>query len=247
MLNGQVFYNGTIRKTIIAFGNLFSNIYIDRKQGDSVNGNTVQRLQIPISMAPKEKWLVRIEQDPTLENHVYTTLPRMSFEILGYSYDSQRKLGKLNKIICNDGTSSKSIFSPVPYNIEIALYVLTKTQEDAMQIIEQILPTFAPEYTISINAIPSMNVIQDIPIILNNVSVNDEYEGDFQTRRFVTHTLTFTLKLNLFGAPENNKEIYDVNVNINTDPQFIQPPSAKYNATGDPETHEIIDDHWEGL
>ena len=237
MLNGNVFYHGVIRKTIVAFGHLFSNIYIDRKEGDSVDGPTIQRLQIPIAYAPKEKWIVRLEQDPNLENHTYVTLPRMSFEITGYNYDASRKVGKMQKIVCNNGTSSGSMFSPVPYNLDISLYVLTKTQEDAMQIIEQILPTFSPEYTVSINAVPEMNIIQDVPIALNSISVQDEYDGDFQTRRFVTHTLTFTLKLNLFGPVQQNKPIYTTTANVGN-------PETTYVAVGDPNTYEVISEHW---
>lgn len=242
MLNNNVFYHGIIRKTIVAFGNLFSSIYIDRRQGDSVAGPVTQRLQVPIAYAPKEKWIVRLEQDPSLENNTYTTLPRLSFEITGYNYDSSRKVGKMNKVLCNDGTSSTSVFAPVPYNISISLYVLTKTQEDAMQIIEQILPTFAPEYTVAINALPQMNIIQDVPITLDSVSVSDEYDGDFETRRFVTHTLTFTLKLNLFGPVRNNKPIYTTNVNVGLTEDLGT--TSRYTAVGDPETYTVISESW---
>lgn len=243
MLNNNVFYHGIIRKTIVAFGRLFSDVYIDRKQGDSVNGTTVQRLQIPLAYAPKEKWIVRIEQDPTLENNTYTTLPRMSFEITGYSYDTTRKMNKMNKVLCNDGTSSSTMYTPVPYNVDVSLYVLTKTQEDGLQIIEQILPTFGPEYVLSINAVPEMNVVQDIPVVLNSISVNDEYDGDFETRRFVTHTLTFTLKLNLFGAIRDNKQIHRTNTNIST-VSVGGPPITTHTSEGDPETYDINIDEW---
>lgn len=242
MLNDQVFYHGIIRKTIVAFGRLFSDIYIDRKQGDSVNGETIQRLQIPLAYAPKEKWLVRIEQDPTLENHTYVSLPRMSFEITGYSYDPTRKLGKMNKIVCNNGESSSSTLTPVPYSIDISLYILTKTQEDGLQILEQILPTFGPEYTLAINAIPEMNIIQDIPVTLNSVQVSDDYDGDFQTRRFVTHTLTFTIKLNLFGKVNNNKPIYHTQVNIGRDE--VTSSNLVHVSQGDPATYTVIRDEW---
>lgn len=246
MLNNDVFYHGIIRKTIVAFGKLFSDVYIDRKQGDSVNGNTIQRLQIPLSYAPKEKWLVRIEQDPELNQHTYTSLPRMSFEITGYNYDATRKLGKMQRISCNTETGSSDMFAPVPYNIDISLYILTKTQEDAMQIIEQILPVFGPEYTLSINAVPDMNIIQDIPIALNSVSVQDDYDGDFENRRFVTHTLTFTLKLNLYGPVSNNKRIYDSTANLAT--VMTGPISSQYNVVVDPATGNLTNDEWiEGL
>ena len=99
MLNGQIFYHGTIRKTIVAFGSLFSDIYIDRKEGNSVNGTTVQRLQVPLAYAPKEKWVVRLDSDPQLQNNTYISLPRMSFEIIGYNYDSSRKLGRTQQSI----------------------------------------------------------------------------------------------------------------------------------------------------
>lgn len=237
MLNNNVYYHGIIRKTIVAFGRLFSDIYIDRKQGDSVNGDTIQRLQIPISYAPKEKWLVRIDQDPSLENHTYVSLPRMSFEITGYNYDASRKMNKMNKIVCHSDGSSSTMLSPVPYNIDISLYVLTKTQEDALQIIEQILPTFTPEYTLAINAIPEMNVIQDVPIALNSITVMDEYDGAFDMRRFVTHTLTFTLKTNIFGAVSNGKPIYNSSANVNDfETGEVQ---ERVTALGDPLTGNI--------
>ena len=241
MLNNQVFYWGTIRKTIVSFGRLFSDIYIDRKQGDSVNGETIQRLSVPIAYGPKEKWLVRLDSDPTLENHTYTTLPRLSFEITGYTYDPQRKINKMNKVSCITPEGSTDVFSPVPYNIEITLYVLTKTQEDAFQIIEQILPTFGPEYTLAIKTNPEMNIIQDVPVVLNSISVMDEYDGDFATRRFVTHTLNFTLKLNLYGNINSNKRIYTVNANVGLNDPNID---SRFTASVNPETGEIINEEW---
>ena len=243
MLSSNVFYHGLIRKTIVGFGSLFSDIYIDRKQGDSVTGTTIQRLQIPLAYAPKEKWIVRLDSDPNLEQHTYTTLPRMSFEINGYSYDAQRKLNRMQQIKCGSGIDSMTyMYTPVPYNIEISLYVLTKTQEDGLQIIEQILPTFTPEYTLSINAVPDMNVIQDIPVILNSVSVSDEYDGDFQTRRFVTHTLNFTLKTSLFGAVSGQAVISQVEANIGLN--NIDDPNRIYVVTGDTATATVSTESW---
>lgn len=243
MLNGNVFYHGVIRKTIVSFGRLFSDIYIDRKAGDSVTGTTVQRLQIPLAYAPKEKWLVRIDSDPNLENHTYISLPRMSFEILSYNYDSSRKLNRMQKITCGDGTSSKSfMYTPVPYNIEISLYIITKTQEDGLQILEQILPTFTPEYNLAVKVVPEMNVIQDVPVILNSVSVTDEYDGDFQTRRFVTHTLSFTLKTNMFGAVSTQGVINEVNANIGFNE--FEGPARIYTAEGDTTTGNLTSEDW---
>jgi hypothetical protein len=244
MLNNQVFYHGIIRKTIVAFGSLFSDIYIDRKQGDSVNGTTIQRLQVPLAYAPKEKWIVRIDSDPGLENHTYTTLPRMSFEITGYAYDASRKTNRMQQITCGNGTDSMNrMFSPVPYNVDLSLYILTKTQEDGLQIIEQILPTFTPEYTLSIKAVPDMNIIQDVPVILNSVAVQDDYDGDFETRRFVTHTLTFTLKTNIYGSSGEQGIINTVNANISNNPELIS-PSQSYEASVDPATGIINTESW---
>lgn len=243
MLNGNVFYHGIVRKAIVSFGRLFSNIYIDRKQGDSVEGTTLQRLKIPLAYAPKEKWIVRLDSDPELNNHTYVSLPRMSFEITGYEYDSTRKVGKMQKLACHTDTNSGTVFSPVPYNLNISLYILTKTQEDALQIIEQILPTFAPEYTLSVQAVPEMNIIQDIPVLLNSISVSDEYDGTFETRRFVTHTLTFTLKLNLFGATQEAKPIYSSQANLGL--MTTQTATDVYNAEGDPLTFNVTSQGWE--
>ena len=244
MLNNNVFYHGSIRKTIVAFGRLFSDIYIDRKQGDSVTGTTIQRLQVPLAYAPKEKWLVRLEQDPNLENYTYTSLPRMSFEILSYNYDPARKLNRMQQITCGSGDGSlTTMYTPVPYNIDISLYILTKTQEDGLQIIEQILPTFTPEYTLTLNLIPDMNIKTDVPIILNSVAVNDEYDGDFQTRRFVTHTLNFQMKVNLFGAPKTQGVVETVYANIGQNEDFSNAHRV-FVAEGDVSTSTVSSEEW---
>lgn len=245
MLSNKVFYHGIIRKSIVSFGALFSDIYIDRKQTDSVNGTTVQRLHVPLAYAPKEKWLVRIEQDPNLENNTYTSLPRMSFEIIGYGYDSSRKLNRMNQIKCLDssGTTAGTVFSPVPYNIDITMYVLTKTQEDGLQIIEQILPSFTPEYTLTINTIPEMNIKTDVPVVLNSVSVSDEYDGDFQTRRFVTHTLNFQMKINMYGGVSDRSVVDHVNANVGENEDFSN-PNRIYTATGDITTATVSNESW---
>ena len=244
MLNNQVFYHGIIRKCIVGFGTLFSDIYIDRREGDSVTGPVIQRLQIPLAYAPKEKWVVRLEQDPNLENYTYTSLPRMSFEIIGYMYDSSRKTNRMQQLKCGTGDANMTkTYSPVPYNIDLSLYILTKTQEDGLQILEQILPTFTPEYTLTINLVPEMNIKVDVPIILNSVSVSDEYDGDFQTRRFVTHTLNFQMKVNLFGALSGQGIIETVNANVGENEDFSR-PNRIYTAEGDVTTATVTSESW---
>ena len=244
MLNSNVYYHGIIRKCIVGFGSLFSDIYIDRREGDSVTGTVIQRLQVPLAYAPKEKWIVRLEQDPSLENNVYTTLPRMSFEIIGYNYDPQRKVNRMQQIKCGDDTGSVStMYTPVPYNLDLSLYILTKTQEDGLQIIEQILPTFTPEYTLSINVVPDMSVKIDVPIILNSVSVQDDYDGDFQMRRFVTHSLNFQMKMNLFGPISGRNVIDTVYANIGENEDFTN-ANRIYTAEGDVTTATVDTESW---
>jgi len=243
MLNGNVYYHGIIRKSIVAFGRLFSDIYIDRKVGDSVNGETAQRLQIPLAYAPKEKWIVRLDSDPNLDNNVYTSLPRMSFEITGYRYDAQRKTNRMQQIKSGTGNSQPTVYSPVPYTLDLSLYILTKTQEDGLQIIEQILPTFTPEYTLTINTIPNMGIQSDVPIILNGVQVEDEYDGSFQERRFVTHTLNFEMKLNLYGAVNDKSVITQVNANVGQQEDFSS-PNKVYTAEGDTTTSTVSSESW---
>ena len=199
--------------------------------------NVQQTIAVPITYAPKEKWLVRIEQDPTLENHTYTTLPRLSFEITGMNYDSARKTNRMNYITIKDDNSSTSkVYAPVPYNIKISLYSLTKTQEDALQIVEQILPYFTPEYTMSIKAIADSNVITDVPIILDNILIQDDYDGDFSQRRFVTYTINFTLKTYFYGPVQDGKVITNTTTNINN---LDASRLANHNATGDITTNNI--------
>jgi hypothetical protein len=235
MLNIPPFYHGLTRKVIVAFGSLFSNIKIERADNE---GTIQQTVVVPLAYAPKEKWLVRVEQDPTLERHTYTTLPRMSFEITGMSYDASRKTNRMQQITCYDTSGAtptmKTQYSPVPYNIDINLYVLTKTQEDALQIVEQILPFFTPEFTLGIRAIPNMSVDLNIPIVLNSVEIEDDYEGDFTTRRFVVYTIKFTLKANFFGPVSATGPITTVFVNGST-------PNRKYTAVGDFETGDITE------
>ena len=244
MLNSNVYYHGIIRKCIVGFGSLFSDIYIDRREGDSVTGTVIQRLQIPLAYAPKEKWIVRLDQDPSLENNVYTTLPRMSFEIIGYNYDPQRKVNRMQQLKCGDGTGSvSSMYTPVPYNLDLSLYILTKTQEDGLQIIEQILPTFTPEYTLSINVVPDMSVKIDVPIVLNSVSVQDDYDGDFQMRRFVTHSLNFQMKMNLFGPISGRNVIDTVYANVGDNEDFTN-PNRVYTAEGDVTDATINTESW---
>jgi len=225
MFSANPSYHGLVRKAIVSMGRLFSDIKINRYDNDGI---LQQVVSVPVAYAPKEKWIVRLDSDPNLTQYTYTNLPRLSFEIVGYTYDATRKLSRMQKVVSTDtATTRKEMFTAVPYNLDINLYALTKTAEDGLAIVEQILPAFTPEYTLSINAIPEMGIQQDIPFILNSVSVQDDYDGDFTTRRFVTHTFNFTAKINLYGNITTQKVINNVTTNIVNENNV---PYSKYNA-----------------
>ena len=207
------YYHELIKKATIGFGALFSRVKVIRRNPNDAQA-APQIVSVPIAFGPKEKILTRLDQDPDLNGHTYITLPRMAFEITGYNYDTSRMVNRNNKIQCYKDNEVTAIYSPVPYNVECSLYILTKGTEDGLAIIEQILPLFTPEYSFTVNAVPELNIMQDIPLVLGGISVSDDYEGDFATRRLVTHTLNFTAKLNLFGNLQRTGVITRVDADI---------------------------------
>ena len=218
---GRYFYNESMRRMTIAFGQIFNNIQIKRKDS---SGTTVQSIQVPLAYAPKEKFLVRLDQQPSLDNREFAiTLPRMGFEITGIEYDGSRKLSRMQKYktvkTSADGKILNYNYTPVPYNISYNLYSFTATAEGGLQIIEQILPFFQPDYTVTVNAIPELDIKRDVPIVLNNVNYEDSYNGDFSARRAVVYTLGFTAKTYLFGPANTQKVIKETQADIysNTD------------------------------
>ena len=194
MLSGKFFYNAIIRKTVIAFGSMFSDIKLNRYLKD---GKLEQIIAVPIAYAPKDKTLVRLRQDPNLNNKVLIDLPRMSFEINGYMYDSQRMTNKFGTVVMPNGITQSS---PVPYNLNLSLYIYTKSSDDAFAIIEQILPFFKPEHSVTILVNEETGSIVSVPFTLNGVSVEDNYDGNFTERRAIIHTLNFTAKLNFYAS-----------------------------------------------
>ena len=195
----EYFYHEILRKTVIGFGTLFNDISI--KHSDSSN-NTVSVLKVPLAYGPVQKFLARIEQASDLRKSQTITLPRMSFEFTGLSYDPSRKLSQTQTFITrktDDKTAAKKVYMPVPYNMTFELSILTKLNDDALQIVEQILPYFQPSYNLTVNLLSSIGEKRDVPIVLDNVSFTDDYEGDFSERRALIYTLTFTAKTYLFG------------------------------------------------
>lgn len=232
------FYHGHIKNVIITFGTLFSGIRFQRK---NTAGTVEQEILVPIAYSQKEKWVHSIEANPDNERGIYTALPRLGFEISGYSYDSTRKLNKMNSVYCTTNDNRQLVATPVPYNVDINLYFATKTQEDGLQILEQILPTFTPEFTMTITVLPELGIAQAVPFILNSVSVQDDYEGDLETRRFVIHTLNFTAKVSLFSGLSNVGLINDVDANVSTVSPTLQFFDKTYNATQPTPTSPITE------
>ena len=195
---GNYFYHEIIRKTIIAFGTLFNDVHVRHTDGQ---GNAESDLKVPLAYGPSQKFLARITQQADLNKPIQITMPRMSFEMTSIDYDSTRKTSLVQTFkTCDDGSKVKKVFMPVPYNIGFELNILSKLNDDSLQILEQILPYFQPHFNLTIDLVDSIGEKRDIPIILESVSFQDDYEGNFDTRRALIHTLRFTAKTYLFGA-----------------------------------------------
>ena len=189
----EYFYNEILRKTIIGFGTLFNGIAIKQE------GSTVK---VPLAYGPTQKFLARLEQAPNLSQATQISLPRMSFEFTGLTYDSSRKVTTTQTIAVknpDDGTDIKKVFMPVPYNMQFELSIMCKLNDDALQVVEQILPYFQPQYNLTINLVSLINEKKDVPVVLENITMDDQYEGDFTSRRVLLYTLRFTAKTYLFG------------------------------------------------
>jgi hypothetical protein len=193
---GTYYYHEIIRKTIVSFGTLFNDIHIKHKNNSD---NVISDLKVGLSYGPMQKFLAKIEQQEQLNKAIAITLPRMSFEMTSIQYDSTRKAGVTQTFKALDGTNLKKVFMPVPYNIGFQLSILSKLNDDALQIIEQILPYFQPSFNLTVDLISSIGEKRDIPIVLDNISFQDDYEGNFTTRRSLIYTLNFTAKTYLFG------------------------------------------------
>ena len=200
---GTYFYHEVIRKTIIGFGTLFNNMVVKHQDA---NGTVVDIKRVPLAYGPAAKFIARLEQQPDLNKMVAITLPRMSFEMTSIAYDSSRKAGITQTFKAVDGNKLKKVFMPVPYNIGFELSLLTKLNDDALQVVEQILPFFQPSFSITVDLVSSIGEKRDIPITLTNVTFQDDYEGDFSTRRALIYTFQFTAKTYLYGPIAENPE-----------------------------------------
>lgn len=235
MALGEPFYHGIIRKTIVAFGELFSDTKIERIGS---NGVTSQVLPIPISYGPKEKWLRRLKENPDLQKNERVTVPRMAFEIVGYKYDASRRLP--NNYLMS--AERLKLFTPVPYDVDINLHILTRTQEDMLNITEQILPYFAPTMELTITVIDNPATTTTFPIALNSIEMVDNYDTDYEEQRIITNTLSFTVKVNLYGPISDNtgKVIKKVIADVGADPAHVM--GEQFTSTVDPFEAEVTDE-----
>jgi hypothetical protein len=230
---GNYFYHKSISKTVIAFGTLFNNIQIRRFDD---NNDPISVLKVPLAYGPTQKFLARLEQNPSGERKIALTLPRMSFEMVSIDYDPTRKASAIQTFKtaeASDGTSYKRVYMPVPYNIGFELNILAKLQDDVLQIIEQILPYFQPSFNVTVTMIPTIGEKRDIPIVLNRIGFRDDYEGDYTTRRLITYTLNFTAKTYLFNEiPSDNQGlIKKVQVDYATDALRTAKREVRYTVT----------------
>ena len=239
---GTYFYHQNIRKTIVAFGNLFNNLYIKHEDGD---GNDYSDVRVPLAYGPTQKFLARLEQQADLNKPVAITLPRMSFEMNSIKYDPARKSGISQSFKSSDGNNIKKVFMPVPYNIGFELNIMAKLNEDVLQIIEQILPFFQPAFSVTVDMVDIIGEKKDIPIVLDDISFRDDYEGDFSTRRILLYTLRFTAKTYLFGPISDSTDglIRKVQVDMyaSTDVQTAR-REMRYTVTPDPIDADPDDD-----
>tara|TARA_B100000676_G_scaffold264914_1_gene277553 strand:- start:6604 stop:7401 length:798 start_codon:yes stop_codon:yes gene_type:complete len=239
---GTYTYHEIIRKTVVGFGTLFNNIELRRTKGSKT-----EVMKVPLAYGPKQKFLARLRQvgDLTTQDQAQITLPRVSFEIGGISYDPTRKLSPISAIrnTKSDGKEAKS-FMPVPYNINFELAILAKNQDDSLQILEQILPFFQPSFNLTMNLIPDLGEKRDYPVTLTSVDYSDEYEGDYDTRRTLVYTLQFVAKTYLYGpiSDATGEVIKKVQVDYSTNVDRQAPRELRYTVQPDPLTADPTDD-----
>jgi len=210
---GQTFYHKSLRNYIIMFGNLFNDIQVNRY--DSSN-NLNTSIKVPINYGPRDKALSRIDQNPNLIPEYGIILPRMSFEMIAMNYAPTRKLNTIDRRakLVSDNSRLQFQYNPVPYDINMTLSIMVKNADDGAQILEQILPFFTPEWTTTMKLVPGMDFLTDIPVVLQAVSTEDTYEGSFETRRALIHTLDFIIKGYFYGPVKTSEVIRKAQIDI---------------------------------
>jgi len=202
----EYYYHEILRRTIIGFGTLFNGIEIKHEDSDD---NVASVIKVPLAYGPTQKFLARLQQSPDLNKPVQVTLPRMSFEFVGLQYDGSRKVTTTQTFKSETvgvATAIRKTFMPVPYNMSFELTVLTKLNDDMLQIVEQIVPYFQPAFNLSVDLVSTIGEKRDIPVVIENITMEDDYEGDFTTRRALIYTFRFTAKTYLFGPVGSRAE-----------------------------------------
>jgi hypothetical protein len=213
MLSNRHFYHRTIRKIVVSFGTLFNNIQLIRYTKDLSQER--ERFRVPLNYGSKEKYITRLFSDPNLVKSMAVTVPRISFELTGLSYDTSRKqISTIRNFSANNSTRVNTQFVPIPYNFEFSMSIYVRNTEDGTQILEQILPYFTPDFNVTVDFIPSMNQKYDLPIILNSVNTVTEYEGDMSSTRYITWDLDFTVKGYIWPSTSIGKYIRQANTSI---------------------------------
>ena len=238
---GTYTYHEIIRKTVVGFGTLFNNIEVRRTKGSKT-----EIMKVPLAYGPKQKFLARLRQvgDLSQKDATQITLPRIAFEMQGISYDPTRKVSPTQYIRHTTGDTTNKGFMPVPYNINFELAILAKNQDDALQIIEQILPFFQPSFNITLNLVPALGEKKDYPVTLTSVDYDDVYEGDYDTRRTLVYTLQFVAKTYLYGpvADKSTELITKAIVDYATDSKTTAAREVRYQVTPDPVDADPDDD-----
>jgi hypothetical protein len=226
---GNYTYNKIIRKCVIAFGTLFNTIEVRKENPD---GSTYSRMKVPLAYGPRQKFLSRITEQDELNKKVAITLPRLSFEMTGISYDPARKLAPITTTFKSvDNNVVKKQYTPVPYNIDFEMNIISKTNDDALEIVEQILPFFQPSYNLTIQLVEEMEEFRDVPITLNSISYSDDYEGSFDDRKVTLFTLNFTAKAYIFGPVGATGPIKKATVDYHTSVDLTSTRQVSYQVT----------------
>lgn len=236
------YYWGHVRKVITAFGVLFNGIQFDRIDKD---GNVSQTIRVPLAYAPRQKFIAKILGNPeSYEQEFQVNLPRMSFEIMSVYYDASRKVSPVQttRTIDTKNNTVLSQYAPTPYNLDIKLHVYAKNQDDALQIVEQILPFFNPDYNLNLKAVSELDIVNDLQIVLTDVSFNDNYEGTMNEARMIIWSLTFTVKMNLFGPVNKQGVIKRAIVDFYSDAE-LKNKIERYKAEVNPFDANEDDDH----
>ena len=226
---GTYTYNKIIRKCVIGFGTLFNNIECRKENKD---GTIYSRMKVPLGYGPRQKFLARLEQQADHNQKVAITVHRLSFEMTGIEYDGSRKLAPTTLTLKSDTANAvKKQFTPVPYNIGFELNIISKTNDEALEITEQIVPIFQPSYNMTIKLVDGMSEYRDVPIILNNISYSDDYEGSFDDKKITLITMQFTVKSYIFGPVGTAGPIKKAKVDIATDSKLTATRQIAYQVT----------------